>query len=302
MAVSYRVSYFFFKFFIISSFLFSKTSFPGFDIFSSSLSLGMGGAGYLITPSPSYTNINPSMYRGKIFSSSIIRYPASVTNHNLGIALPIYDGFGNFSINHLSYGIIEGYDEDLKSTGTFNASDTRLTTGYSVESNKYPLSFGVSSNFFISNYSTHKFFISTLNMGLNLSLEKYKTFIGVSIHDFGKEFGNLKIDFDPKFVFSSSKQLTHLPLVIYADWIIKKNSISTILIGGEFQVSNKLQFRFGTSTKKFDQNMQNKIINTILGSTGFGASFTTQNIYFHYGIFLYGTGALINGLEIEIVL
>ena len=133
------------------------------------------------------------MHNGKIFSSSIIRYPASVINHNLGMVLPIYNGSGNFSINHLSYGIIEGYDEDLKSIGTFNASDTRLTAGYSVESNKYPLSLGMSSNFFISNYNTHKLFIGSLNMGLNLSLEKYKTLIGISMHDFGKGFGNLKL-------------------------------------------------------------------------------------------------------------
>ena len=158
MIVFLRDSYFFLKCFIISSVLFSKTSFPGFDIFSSSLSLGMGGGGYLISPSPSYTNVNPSMYKGKIFSSSIIRYPASVINHNLGMVLPVYDGFVNLSVNHLSYGIIEGYDEDLKSTGTFNASDTRLTTGYSVESNKYPLSLGVSSNFFISLLSLAFFF------------------------------------------------------------------------------------------------------------------------------------------------
>ena len=69
-----------------SSGAYSETSFPGMDIFTSSASLSMGGAGYL-KPSPLSSNINPSIYGGKIFSASIIKYPAGIASQNVGISL-----------------------------------------------------------------------------------------------------------------------------------------------------------------------------------------------------------------------
>ncbi|MFL2983160.1 MAG: hypothetical protein ACJZ12_02065 [Candidatus Neomarinimicrobiota bacterium] len=300
MIIFFRVNFLFLKIVFISSVIYSKTSFPGLDIFSSSLNLGMGGAGYLMTPSPSYSNVNPSMYKGNFFSSSIIKYPASIINQNVGIIIPLHKGFGGFSLNYLSYGTFNGYDEDAQSIGTFNASDTKLTTYYAIRLINYPLNIGLSTNIFMSNYNNYKFYNSTLNMGFNLDLEQFGILLGISIHDIGKTFGDLKINFDPKLVFSCSKKLKHLPLTLYTDLIAKKNLASIISIGGEFQIGDKIQFRLGTSTKKFNQNTKNKIINTILGSTGIGLSLKTQDIFFHYGVFLYGTGAIIQGFEVGI--
>ena len=65
---------------------FSETSFPGMDIFTSSANISMGGAGYL-KPSPLSSNINPSISGGKVFSASIIKYPAGIASQNIGISL-----------------------------------------------------------------------------------------------------------------------------------------------------------------------------------------------------------------------
>ena len=66
------------------------------DIFTSSSNISMGGAGYL-KPSPLSSNINPSIYGGKLFSASIIKYPAGIASQNIGISLLFKNNtFGKF--------------------------------------------------------------------------------------------------------------------------------------------------------------------------------------------------------------
>ena len=56
------------------------------DIFTSSANISMGGAGYL-KPSPLSSNVNPSISGGKVFSASVIKYPAGIASQNIGISL-----------------------------------------------------------------------------------------------------------------------------------------------------------------------------------------------------------------------
>ena len=109
-----------------SSGAYSGTSFPGMDIFTSSANISMGGAGYL-KPSPLSSNYNPSIYGDEVFSASVIKYPAGIASQNVGISFLFKNNtFGNFSINNISYGIFEGYNERLIPTGTYTASDTSI--------------------------------------------------------------------------------------------------------------------------------------------------------------------------------
>ena len=134
-----------------SSGAYSETSFPGMDIFTSSANLSMGGAGYL-KPSPLSSNINPSIYGGKVFSASIIKYPAGIASQNVGISFLFKNNtFGKLSINNISYGIFEGYNENLISTGTYSASDTKISASYGKEILRLPIKLGVQSSFYFSN-------------------------------------------------------------------------------------------------------------------------------------------------------
>ena len=134
-----------------SSGVFSKTSFPGMDIFTSSANISMGGAGYL-KPSPLSSNINPSISGGKVFSASIVKYPAGIASQNIGISFLFKNNtFGKFSINNISYGIFEGYNENLISTGTFSASDTKVSVSYGKRILRLPIKLGVQSSLYFSN-------------------------------------------------------------------------------------------------------------------------------------------------------
>ena len=285
---------------IFPSFLFPKTSFPGMDIFSSSIHLSMGGAGYLKASSLS-SNTNPSIFESKMFSASIIKYPAGIVNQNIGFTMPFQKhSFTTFLINHVSYGTFEGYSEDFEPTGTYNSSDTKICASYGKRLSKFPINFGMRSSFYLSNYENYSFNILSLSTGFIIRAVEQKIKLGLSIHDIAISTGDLIVELSPKVVISGSKNLKYLPLSLYIDLTSKDNSDFTVFIGGEFNLSKSLQLRFGSSTKKFQQNIEKDLFSSFAGASGFGFGYETKEIIFNYGVYVFGTGTTSQSLEINI--
>lgn len=282
--------------------LYPETSFPGMETFSSSIHLSMGGAGYL-KPSSSNFNVNPSTYGGKIFSASIIKFPASIVSQNIGISLPLVNNsFGNISINHISYGTFDGYTENYESTGPYSSSDTKFSASYGRTFLRIPLKLGLRSNYYLSKYGNQKLKILSISAGSTISFKRQDVSVGLSIHDMANNISENKVDLNPKIVISGYKKLKYLPLKIYIDLASKDQSSLTIFLGGEFDLMNNLQFRLGSSTKKFDQNIEKGLFSSIVGASGIGIGYETQSILFNYGVYMFGSGASIQGLEISISL
>ena len=282
--------------------LYPEISFPGMETFSSSIHLSMGGAGYL-KPSSSNFNVNPSAYEGKQFSASIIKYPASILSQNIGITLPlIKNGFGSFSINHISYGTFNGYTDDFEDIGSYSSSDTKFSASYGRIFSKIPLKIGLISNYYYSKYANQKFSVLSIGTGAIISFKKQDVSIGLSIHDIAKNISENKVDLNPKFVISGSKKLKHLPLKLYFDLTSGNQSNLAFFLGGEFDFINNFKLRLGSSTRKFDQNVEKSLFSSIVGASGLGFGYEAQNILVHYGAYMFGTGASIQGLEISISL
>ena len=89
---------------------------------------------------------------------------------------------------------------------------------------------------------------------------------------------------------------------LFIDLTSKDQSDLTIFLGGEFDLMNNFQFRLGSSTRKFDQNIDKGLFSSIVGAGGLGFGYEAQNIFVHYGVYMFGTGASIQGLEISISL
>ena len=285
---------------LYASSLYPKTSFPGTDIFSSTVHLSMGGAGYLKS-SPSNFNVNPSICEGRIFSASIIKYPASIVSQNIGITLPIINnGFSSFSINHISYGTFDGYTEDSEPTGPYSSSDTRISGSYGRIFSKIPLRIGMRSNYYLSKYGNQRFRMLSLSAGFVISSKKQGISLGFSIHDMAINLSENKVGITPQFVLSGSKKLKHLPLQLYIDLISKHQSDLTFFFGGEFDFGSGFQFRLGSSTRKFNQNIEKDLFSSIVGASGLGFGYNSQNIFLNYGVYIFGTGALTQGIEISI--
>ena len=292
-----------FSFIILSSSgAYSETSFPGMDIFTSSANLSMGGAGYL-KPSPLSSNINPSIYGGKVFSASIIKYPAGIASQNVGVSFLFKNNtFGKLSINNISYGIFEGYNENLISTGTYSASDTKISASYGKGILRLPIKLGVQSSFYFSNYGDYTFNIFSFSTGFSFRAEEQKFKVGMSIHNLATSSSDLVVDLHPRLVISGYKKLKYLPLSLFLDLTSENSSVLTLFIGGEFDINKNLQFRFGSSNRKFNQNIKKDIFSSVIGASGFGFGYKKRDILINYSIYMFGTGALSQSLEINIAI
>ena len=300
-----RISIYLKLFSFIISFLssaFSETSFPGMDIFTSSANISMGGAGYL-KPSPLSSNINPSISGGKVFSASIIKYPAGIASQNIGISLLFKNNtFGKFSINNISYGTFEGYNENLISTGTYSASDTKISASYGKGILILPIKLGIQSSFYFSNYGDYTFNIFSFSTGFSFRAEEQKFKVGMSIHNLATSSSDLVVDLHPRLVISGSKKLKYLPLSLFLDLTSENSSVLTLFIGGEFDINKNLQFRFGSSNRKFNQNIKKDIFSSVIGASGFGFGYKKKDILINYSIYMFGTGALSQSMEINIAI
>jgi len=285
-----------------SSGVFSETSFPGMDIFTSSANISMGGAGYL-KPSPLSSNINPSISGGKVFSASIVKYPAGIASQNIGISFLFKNNtFGKFLINNISYGIFEGYNENLISTGTYSASDTKITASYGKRILRLPIKLGVQSSFYLSNYGGYTFNIYSFSAGLSFRAKEQRFTMGMSIHNLSTSSSDLVVDLHPRLVISGSKKLKHLPLSVFLDLTSENSSDLTAFIGGEFDINKNFQFRIGSSNRKFNQNIKKDIFSSVIGASGFGFGYKKKDILINYSIYVFGTGALSQGMEINIAI
>ena len=286
----------------LSSVVFSETSFPGMDIFTSSANISMGGAGYL-KPSPLSSSINPSISGSKVFSASIVKYPAGIASQNIGISFLFKNNtFGKISINNISYGIFEGYNENLISTGTYSASDTKISASYGKRIFRLPIKLGVQSSFYLSNYGGYTFNIFSFSTGLSFRAKEQRFTLGMSIHNLSTSSSDLAVDLHPRLVISGSKKLKHLPLSLFLDVTLENSSDLTAFIGGEFDINKNFQFRIGSSNRKFNQNIKKDIFSSVIGASGFGLGYKKKDILINYSIYVFGTGALSQGMEINIAI
>ena len=287
-----------------SSCAYSETAFPGLDIFTSSANVSMGGAGYL-KPSPLSSNINPSIYGGKLFSASIIKYPAGIASQNIGVSFLFKNNtFGKFSINNVSYGIFEGYDENLIYTGTYSASDTKISAFYGKRILRLPIQLGLQSSFYLSNYEGYTFNIFSFSTGFSFRVKEQNFTFGMSMHNFATSLSSsdLVVYLHPKLVISGSKKLKHLPLNLFLDLTSENSSDLTVFIGGEFDINKNLQISLGSSNRKFNQNIKKDISSSIIGASGFGLGYKKKDILINYSIYMFGTGALSQSMEINIAI
>ena len=282
----------------------AETGYPAFDIFTSSAQLGLGGAGFL-NPSSISSKLNPaSTVNDRVFTTSIIRYPASITSQSAGLSLPWKNGIGSASIRHISYGTFNGYNDDAQSTRTYQSSDTWLRCSYSRQLVNLPLRFGMNTQLYSSSLEDYRIRMLEFSAGGIVYFEQGKGTLGLSIHQIGKEFSSNAVGIlSPKTVLSGSKTLAHLPLTLFIDalpsWLI---SDAELFIGGIFKINNVMQIRWGTSTRKGDHDIQQGLLQSILGASGFGVGYATGPTLIHYSTYIYGTGAVIQGLEIGIKL
>ena len=188
------------------------------------------------------------------------------------------------------------------STGTYSASDTKISASYGKRILRLPIKLGVQSSFYLSNYGDYTFNIYSFSTGLSFRAKEQKFTLGMSIHNLSTSSSDLVVDLHPRLVISGSKKLKHLPLSLFLDLTSENSSDLTAFIGGEFDINKNFQFRIGSSNRKFNQNIKKDIFSSVIGASGFGFGYKKKDILINYSIYVFGTGALSQGMEINIAI
>ena len=150
----------------------AKTGYPAFNVFTSSAQLGLGGAGFL-NPSSISSKLNPaSTVKDRMFTTSIIRYPVSITSQSAGLSLPWKNGTGSASIRHISYGTFRGYNDDAQPTKTYKSGDTWLQGSYSRQLGTIPLRLGINTQLYSSSLEDYRIKMLEFSIGGIMYFEK----------------------------------------------------------------------------------------------------------------------------------
>ena len=289
---------------VLFCYLNGATGLPSLNSWFSASKLSMAGGGNLIMI-PTSRSVNPansSLQRS--FSTSFILYPAGIQAQSISVLIPKSNSLITVAINHISYGTFKGYDENAIPTNNYSSSDTWMRLGYSGANEKLPIRYGISNQLYYSkleNYSITKLLFSG---GLIWQIKKYKTNIGLSIDDVTIQINpvsDIIKSSSAKYNIGVHKELAYLPLIISIDYLCFNNTKNKdYFISGIFILSKKISFSWGTSTRKFDQNIKENILKTIMGSSGAGISYKYDGIVIGYGLYFYGTGGWTNGLDLSI--
>ena len=281
-----------------------QAQYSAINSFYSSTSLSLGGAGYLSPNLLSLKN-NPSVKNDeRIIKTSIINYKNGISSQSFGANFLFKGGGVSFSLKNISYGTFDKYDENKILRGNYQSSDNWFTLLFSKDLKSFPLRLGIRYEHLFSQLEDYFFQVPFISIGSNLFIPNINTHIGISIHQininlFNSSHTNSILNSD--IVISSAKSLKHLPLEIFNDLILNKNFMfNDIFFGGAFNLKQNFQLYIGSSSRKFNQNNNTKLFNTIFGASGIGINYSKNLTSVKIGSYMYGTGYLINGLQIDV--
>jgi len=277
---------------------------PSLYSWFSASKLSQAGGGNL-NMSPNSRSANPAtLSLSRSFSTSFVLYPAGIQAQSVSLLIPQSNRLITVAINHISYGTFKGYDENAIPTNNYSSSDTWMRLGYSRLSKNIPISYGISNQLYFSKLGEYSSTIFYLSLGAIWNIKKYKTNIGLSIDDISMNISpinNVTEKSPLRYNIGVSKKLEYLPLKISVDYLsINNKKNKDYFISGIFSLPKNLSFIWGTSTRKFSQNIKESIIKTILGSSGVGINYKDNGIIIGYGLYFYGTGGWTNGIDLSI--
>tara|TARA_B100000287_G_scaffold428931_1_gene481257 strand:+ start:615 stop:1508 length:894 start_codon:yes stop_codon:yes gene_type:complete len=276
---------------------------PGLSTWFSASKLSYAGGGNLIFTPNSRTANTANYFSERSFSTSFILYPAGIQAQSVSISFPKKSQLLTAAINHISYGVFNGYSEEAVPMDNYTSSESWLRLDYSNLLNVYPIRYGFSNQLHLSKleeYNSTKLYFS---FGAVWIIEKYKTNLGFSVNDFdikNSSINKANHDSSIRYNVGLCKELNYLPLKISIDYLSISTNNQDYFFSGIFSISEKLSLSWGTSTRKFSQNTNENILKTILGSSGLGISFFNDDIIISYGLYFYGTGGLTNGIDLSI--
>jgi len=288
--------------FLLITFIYGE-NLPSLNSWFSASRLSMSGGGALLSIPTSRSQNPANKILEKTFSTSFILYPADIQAQSIALSYPFSDRAITICINHISYGIFQGYDSNSLPTNKYDSNDTWLRFVYSTLNKNKPINYGFSSQIYFSNLESQNINRLLFSFGVIWELKKHEMKIGFSAADIIINMNFIDRYFTPftKYDLGINKKLKYLPLTISIDYLIINNlKKEDIFLSGVFDITKTIQLSLGTSTRKIEQNTNNNLIDTIFGSSGIGFQYKDSSISFGYGMYFYGTGGYTNGIDLSV--
>jgi len=268
--------------------------------FTSPSCFSMGGAGSLSLSTNAQIK-NPAVFNhSRSLTTSIVKYPALINSQSVNINLPNKNTAFSYSLKYLSYGVFNGYDELGEDNGTYRSYETWIDGYISKKINYLPILIGTSISLKSLNFYTHNIKALSTSFGLIRYFNNKNNAVGFSINQIGLKISNRKFStYAPSFTLSGSKKLKYLPAISFVDFLHERNKID-IFMGICFVYGENIKFLAGSSTRKFSQNTSQGLFKTILGASGFGFSYSKNQILVQYGFYYYGVGIKVDGISVGI--
>lgn len=285
----------------ILSLINGQTQYSAVNSFFSSTSLSLGGAGYLSSNLLSLKN-NPAVENDeRLITTSIINYKNGISSQSFGVNFFFRGGNVSSSLKNISYGTFDNYDENKILKGTYQSSENWFTMLFSKDVKNLPLKVGVRYEHLFSQLEDYFFQVPFISIGGKLYISNINMDIGISVHEININIHQSNSMINPDIAFSTVKKLKHLPLELYIDLIVdKKLKFNEVFFGGIFNLKQNMQLYIGSSSRKLIQNNNSKFFNTIFGASGVGINYSKDLTSINIGSYMYGTGYLISGLQINI--
>ncbi len=271
------------------------------NAFTSPSCFSMGGAGSLFLSSHAPIK-NPAVFnQSRRITTSIVKYPAAISTQSFNLNFPLDNIIFSSSLKHISYGVFKGYNEQGEDVGAYRSYETWIDAYLSKAMNSYPVFFGSGMSLKSANFSSSNIKSLSTSIGAIWFFKNKNNAVGISINQIGLKLSNHELSYTiPNFILGGSKKLNYLPAIIYFDFLIEKKDQIELFIGTCFNFNKNVKILAGSSTRKIDQNTSQDLFRSLLGATGFGFIYDTNQILVQYGFYYYGVGIRVDGLSIGI--
>lgn len=240
---------------------------------------------------------NPALLNASMHQGLSVSYLNHLSDVNAGFAAYSrhYERLGTFAagLRFLSWGNLQGADENGIETGTFRAGDWALTLGYARAENEQ-LRYGANVHVIYSSIDNYNASALATDLGVSyhipaqlLTLSAAVNNLGITMNSLGDTDDELPLDVR----IGVSKRLLYMPLLINvmgynlhdignepAGGSAMDNVFSHIALGGELQFSEAFNVRFGYNHRRHEALKTKSRLDFAGFSMGFGIRITRVRV------------------------
>jgi len=210
-------------------------------------------------------------------SVGFFKYLLDINSGNLAYSQKYKDiGYFGIGIRYINYGTFDKYDDNIVNLGTFSANDIALSLGYAYKY-KERFNFGANLKYIYSGYDEYNSMALAIDAGALVQIPEEMLSVGISVLNLGaqlKPYMDTRENLPLDMRFGVTKKLEHLPLTLNIglcrladDYDKFFNRFKNIIIGGEFNINEFVDFRIGYN----NQQRQDLKTGTSIGLAGFSA-------------------------------